>query len=229
EGAPVSMALLGFVFAVMARFASSGLLACLSPMFLAAAVGAGSMYTHATYFISVSAPTLTVLLFSALAYGAWKVHRVVEGADSRLVILFARTCLIIVNLGFWVGSLWGGEELSNSPGFGSVTFSVLWLVALLSTGLWAVYSNLRWTVNLCAVFGAIHFYTQFFSTLSANPGSLLIAGIVAIVIAMGISRLNKNMTEEYRCETAASGGASVKAGFTLPLASSRIKRDQLLG
>ena len=40
---------------------------------------------------------------------------------------------------------------------------------------WAVKANRRWVINLVAVFGAIHFYTQWFERLGADPLSVLTA------------------------------------------------------
>jgi len=42
-----------------------------------------------------------------------------------------------------------------------------------------------------AVFGAIHFYTQYFERLGASPGSILFAGLAALGIAFAIFRYNK--------------------------------------
>jgi len=37
----------------------------------------------------------------------------------------------------------------------------------------------------------LHFYTQYFERLGASPGSILIAGLVALGIACAIVRYNK--------------------------------------
>jgi hypothetical protein len=71
-------------------------------------------------------------------------------------------------------------------------FVVGWAVGLIVTGAWAAWFNKRWVVNLLAVFGAIHFYTQYFERLSAFPGSILVAGLAGLGIAFAIVRYNKS-------------------------------------
>ena len=44
-------------------------------------------------------------------------------------------------------------------------------------------------VNIAAVFGGIHFYTQWFSILGANAISVLLAGVILIAIALGAARV----------------------------------------
>ena len=70
-------------------------------------------------------------------------------------------------------------------------FVIGWTIGLIATGVRAARSNRRWVVNLLAVFGTIHFYTQYFERLGASPGSILAAGLVAIGIAMSIARYNR--------------------------------------
>jgi ABC-type Co2+ transport system permease subunit len=70
-------------------------------------------------------------------------------------------------------------------------FAIAWAIALLATGVWAVRRNKRWVVNLLAVFGAIHFYTQYFERLGASPGSILVGGVMALLIALAIAKYNR--------------------------------------
>ena len=46
------------------------------------------------------------------------------------------------------------------------------------------------------VFGSIHFYTQWFQTLGAQPLSLFLGGVIAIGIAIFFKRLNKSSKME---------------------------------
>jgi hypothetical protein len=70
-------------------------------------------------------------------------------------------------------------------------FGLAWAATLIGAGVWAARENRRWVVNLIAVFGAIHFYTQYFERLGASPGTILTAGLVAIGIALALVRYNR--------------------------------------
>ena len=95
----------------------------------------------------------------------------------------------MVNFGFWVGSLWGDKVFDSH--FTEGTLSLLWAGALIATGIWATKKDKRFVVNTVATFGAIHFYTQWFEILGANPVAILLAGIIAIVISVGFWKYNK--------------------------------------
>jgi hypothetical protein len=123
-------------------------------------------------------PTVTVCLFGVLAWAAYQLSKWLPLDYQRLAIIISRTSLFVVNLGFWIGSLWG-DSLWNQRdiwNFRSGTiipdwvFVIGWAVGLIATGFWATRSNKRWVVNLLAVFGAIHFYTH--STLSDSEHRL---------------------------------------------------------
>ena len=51
-------------------------------------------------------------------------------------------------------------------------------------------SNRRWVVNAAAVFGAIHFYTQWFEYLGPNPLSVLGGGILLIGFGFALRWFN---------------------------------------
>ena len=55
---------------------------------------------------------------------------------------------------------------------------------------WADRQQKRWVVNTLSVFGAIHFYTQYFEWLGAQPLTLMIGGILALGIALLLVRYN---------------------------------------
>jgi len=49
-------------------------------------------------------------------------------------------------------------------------------------------------LNLAAVFGAIHFYTQWFEKLGATPFTVLVAGVTTLALAVGIWKYNQDKT-----------------------------------
>lgn len=176
------------------------LLMIIATLALSATVGAMAMYGSASYFLIIRQPLMTVLLFSALGWGAYFLAHRLSVDYSHLAIAVSRTSLFLVNFGFWVGSLWG-DSLWRQPDSWSFDssniiipdwfFALAWAITLIGTAIWAARQNRRWAVNALSVFGAIHFYTQYFETLGASPTTLLIAGILALSIAVALSRYNQ--------------------------------------
>jgi len=183
--------------------ARSGLLVALAALALSASVGAATAYDHAMYALVVRQPSVTVLLFALLSWLAYRLSLRLAADYQQLAIIFARTCLFLVNLGFWVGSLWGDSlwqkrdvwDFNSGTAVPSGVFVVGWAAGLIVTGVWAVRVNRRWVVNLLAVFGALHFYTQYFEYLGASPSSILGSGLAALGIAMAIVRYNARFKE----------------------------------
>jgi iron complex transport system permease protein len=123
-----------------------------------------------------------------------------------LAITAARMSLFLVNLGFWIGSLWGDRLMllrrlnpDQVPAGGwrqavvipDYVFTIAWALALLAVGVWGARENRRWVVNIAAVFGGIHFYTQWFNVLGANAVSVLGGGVLILAIAMALYKYNK--------------------------------------
>jgi len=177
----------------------SSLLAALAVLSLSSTVGALTAYGHATYMLTIRQPTVKVCLFSLLASGAYHLSKVLSLDYQRLAIIVARTSLFVVNLGFWIGSLWGDSlwlqrdmwDFRSGTIIPAWVFVIGWAAGLVATGVWAARANKRWVVNLLTVFGAIHVYTQYFERLGASPGSILVAGLAALGIAFAIVRYNK--------------------------------------
>ena len=46
-------------------------------------------------------------------------------------------------------------------------------------------------VNVAAVFGAIHFYTQWFERLGPKPLSFILGGLLMLAFALGLWAFNK--------------------------------------
>ena len=75
---------------------------------------------------------------------------------------------------------------------------MLWALALIAVGIWGVRENRRWVVNLAAIFGAIHFYTQWFERFGAAPLTILLAGILALGFAIGLWYFNRALFDSGR-------------------------------
>jgi hypothetical protein len=142
-----------------------------------------------------------------LALIAYQVSKRLPADYERLAITAARTSLLLINLGFWIGSLWGDPLMLlhslNTEDTSSVfmtktiipaaAFSILWAIVLLGAGIWAMQVNRRWLVNLVAIFAGIHFYTQWFERLGATPLSVLLGGLVMLAGAVTLWTFNRRV------------------------------------
>lgn len=174
--------------------AGSGFLATLCAFAILTFLGkAGMFYSHAAYSVAIQEPGLTVVAFSVLAWVAYLASRRLNPKQMRVTIIFSRACIFIVNLAFWVGSLWG--DTRGSLNISDLAFTIGWAVALVGVGLWAASKDKRWVVNTAAIFGSIHFYTQWFERLGATPGSLLTAGLIALGIMYGFRSYNRRLSK----------------------------------
>jgi iron complex transport system permease protein len=187
------------IFVFVGIVAESRLLIALVPLTLAAAIGGSTGYWDACYSFLTKEPTLTIVLFSALAYRAWRLAKSQKGLYQSLAIVFARMCVVLVNLGFWIGSLWGDYPGSiwhvphtyYSPIIPEIVFSIGWAIALLLAGAWGAKHGRRFMVNTAAVFGALNFYTLWFDSLGMQPESVIVAGIATVAFALGLWRYNR--------------------------------------
>jgi hypothetical protein len=117
--------------------------------------------------------------------------------------------LILVNFGFWIGSLWGdypGETWAQGGGYRfwsdreawhaahlhipEIAFIIGWAIVIIAVGAWAARANRRWVVTTAAVFGAIEFYTQWFERLGAEPWAIIVAGLTIVAFAIALWRYN---------------------------------------
>ena len=186
--------LVAVLFALCAIPARSGLLASLTVLVLFTALGSSSYYSHASYMLQVRQPFAAVVAFSALALAAHAASRAVAWEWGRLLTIVARTSLFLVNLGFWVGSLWGDDlDWLHRPNavIPDVAFALAWTAGLVGVGVWAGRTDRRWVLNLVAVFAGIHFYTQWFEHLGATPMTVLLAGLAMLGFAVFLWRVNR--------------------------------------
>ncbi|MCF2969707.1 hypothetical protein L1047_00655 [Synechococcus sp. Nb3U1] len=199
QGGVVGFLLVMVFCAVGGILTKRTLLIILATLALSATVGAMAMYGYASYFLVIRQPLITVILFSALGWGAYFFSLRLSVDYSHLAIAVSRTSLFLVNFGFWVGSLWGDSLWLGNDSWSLDSRSIIpawffawaWAIALIGTMIWAARQNRRWAVNALSVFGAIHFYTQYFENLGASPTTLLMAGIIALGIAVTLARYNR--------------------------------------
>ncbi len=186
-----SIAVVTIILGCSSYFVKSSLLATLAVLNLSTLLGSGVGYEFASYFIWLEYPSLTIVAFSILAICFYLLSKKVGADDEKLLITGSRVSVLLVNLGFWIGSL-GGDVWLESEYF----FSITWAVAIFGTAFWAWKANRVWLINVLGIFGAIHFYTQWFETLGAQPLSLFLGGVIAVGIAIFFKRLNKGNKEE---------------------------------
>lgn len=205
EGSLAAMLIVTAVLALIAAAARSSLLTVLAVLAASACLGAKAGYAHAMYSLAIFEPTLTIVLFSALAFVAYQVSKRLPADYERIALAAARTAILLVNFGFWIGSLWGDPLFLLSRMAGKAraaprledvviphtVFSIAWAVVLIAAALWAMRINRRWLVNVAAIFGAIHFYTQWFETLGATPVSVLLGGLMMLAIALALWAFNR--------------------------------------
>jgi iron complex transport system permease protein len=162
--------------------ARSGLLASLAVFMFAGAILTGTDLWQPTMHL-----TLAIALLSALVLVLYLISVRLPHVYERLAIIAMRTAILMVNVAFLAGSIFGDMFLSW-PNWG---FTVAWALALLAFGAWAVFANRRWVVNTVAVFAAIHFFTQWFMVLGAQPFSILGGGLLLIGFGLLMARFNK--------------------------------------
>ncbi len=198
DGRPGAFVLVAVLFGAAGLYVRNALLMVLAVLALSSAVGANTGYAHATYYLGIREPTLTIVLFFALAVAIQLIGRKLAAAWQRVLNAAAATALFLVNLAFWIGSLWGDRLGEDGLAISSGVFALLWALALLGGGLAAWALNRRWLFNLLAVFAGIHFYTQWFERLGATPATVLIAGLFALGFAVGLRMLNQALREPER-------------------------------
>ena len=192
-GSVTSFLIVAVGFAIIGALARSSLLIALSILALSSCIGARTDYFEATYFLGIEAPTATIVLFALIALGAYQASKRLPADYEPLAIAAARTSIFMVNFGFWIGSLFGDDNPDWHLAIPDWAFVIGWAVALVGAGAWAARANRRWLVNVAAVFAAIHFYTQWFERLGVDPLAVVVAGVVALGIAVALWRFNRDL------------------------------------
>jgi iron complex transport system permease protein len=207
KGALTAMLIVTVALALASIVARSSLLMAAAVLALGACLGARTGYWHATYMLAIYEPLLTIVLFSLIALGTYHASKQLSADYERLALVAARTSVFMVNFGFWIGSLWGDRLLlirsllqgnpniptSYSEVIPPLPFVIGWTVALLGAGIWAVWENRRWMVNITAVFFGIDFYTQWFERLGLAPMSVFVGGLLMLAFALGLWAFNRRL------------------------------------
>jgi iron complex transport system permease protein len=202
EGSLRAVVVVTFGLGFAAIVAGSGLLAALAVLSVGGWFGAATDYLPAIYGLSLLEPAIVVVVFSVLALVCYLIGRQAGPRGERLALIAAGTALLVVNAGFWVGSLWGeGLRLLRALTFGDsarlvpvppLAFSIVWALALAAAAIWGVRENRRFVVNAAATFGALHFYTQWFEALGANAASVLAGGLVLLGFSVLLWKFNRS-------------------------------------
>ncbi|MEO0466654.1 MAG: hypothetical protein AAF216_08930 [Pseudomonadota bacterium] len=190
------------IFAGVAWAFRSAFLAALATISLGAVIGSGTGYWHASYYLMVREPFITIALFGAIAAGAYHLRGALGEGWSNLSTVVARSAMFMVNFGFWVGSLWGdyvGEHWVAGMDWEAASvwrdaaahlpeavFSLGW-AGVLAAIIWKSPRGSFLSIS-SIIFLAIHGYTQFFEILGAEPLTLLLGGVTAVGLAVYFSR-----------------------------------------
>lgn len=188
----------------------SAFLAAFVPLGIAAMVGSGTQYWHAAYGIFVQEPTITVVLFGAMALGLFAAANRLKGDREHQATVAGRVAWMVMNFGFWVGSLWGdhvGEHFMRAAKDGPVdwdaveawranalflpdyVFVVAWAAASLATI--ALLRTNRFALNSAITFLAINGYTQFFERFGNSAVALLTGGVTLLAFAFGLYHFDR--------------------------------------
>jgi iron complex transport system permease protein len=148
EGSLAAMLIVTVALTTAAIAARSSLLIALAVLAASACLGARSGYSHAAYSLAIFKPTLTIVLFSALAFVAYYLSHRLRSDYERLALVASRTAIVLVNFGFWIGSLWGDplmllrgisrreaySSFINDPVIPDWAFTIGWAVVLVAAG-----------------------------------------------------------------------------------------------
>jgi iron complex transport system permease protein len=151
-------------------------LVALSAIAIGYMLGGATAYWHASYALIMEEPVISIVAFAALGAGAFWLRDRLPTSYQQLATVFWRTCFLLANFGFWIGSLWGDYVLDgwlasrmNWETFKTfrdsalfipdIAFVLTWPAALLATIAVGTRTQQLFLVNTAIVFLGIHFYT----------------------------------------------------------------------
>lgn len=202
----------------MALLLSSRFLAALVPLALASLIGSSTAYWHASYGIIIRESLLTVLLFGAASAALFFLAGKLGAVRAAMATVAARVSWLIMNFGFWVGSLWGDfvgdhfaladESYFDEAASGRVAifhvpdwaFIVGW--AAVSVAVIVFLHRNRFAVNASITFLAINAYTQFFEWFGGNAFVMVTGGITLLAFAFGLYHFDRWMNARNKVAAA---------------------------
>jgi iron complex transport system permease protein len=150
-----------------------------------------------SYVLAIHQPTLTILIFGFLwVLISFLNRRSYPSKNTPFLTSWYQCSVILVNLGFWGGSIWGDSLCLGDQSVLGWSVS-LWVFVYVWVGVSVIFilkSHLkqqRWGVNLGIFFGTLLFYTRYFAHLKMSSWSVVFAGIIAILVAWGVVRYNQ--------------------------------------
>ncbi|MEQ1770986.1 MAG: hypothetical protein ABL879_14220 [Devosia sp.] len=180
---PLSVGLMSLGISAVAVVARSGLLSGLAVLGLGGAASTG--LGESEWWIFSPRPTVTIVVFGVLSLALLFASTRLPAVYERLAIIAARTSVLVVCLALIFASVFGDGSINRE--FFAIAFALL----LIACVVWAVRVDRRWVINTAAIFGAIHFFIQWFMYLGANPFSVLLGGILLIAFGLGLRSVNQ--------------------------------------
>ena len=202
------------IIAVLFR---SRFLSAFVPVGIGAMIGSGAAYWHASYGIFVRESLVTIIVFTLLSVALYWLAKRLRARDedwSGMATVAARMSLILTNLGFWVGSLWGDYVGEHLLGYSDRAVGQKWETlnaarnAFRETAFyihedifalgWAAFAiamivlgnktGRRFVATSGVVFLAINAFTQYFEYFQDEPWALIFGGIALVAVALGLVR-----------------------------------------
>jgi hypothetical protein len=194
----------------------SRFLAALVPLGIAALLGSSSEYWHASYAIIVKESAITVIAFAILSGILFLGAQRLRDAWSQMATVAGRVSWLLMNFGFWVGSLWGDhvgdgfvpEATDGSPNLEAFRAGAFFIPEWVFIFGWAAVSVLtivfmhrnRFAVNASITFLAINVYTQFFEWFGGSAFVMLTGGVTLLAFAFGLYHFDRWMVARARGE-----------------------------
>jgi hypothetical protein len=171
-------------------------------------VAALNNFSYELNLIIIQGTSFIIVVFSLLGLISYIVSKKLQPVYERLCHFYALSAWVIANLGFWIGSVWGDkiysgrtENIEQQLLEGSANllifipnyvFSIIWGISLLIILWWAITCGKSFLANLSIAFLSIHFYTQYFEYLDTHPIILILAGLIGILVGVGVWYYNEH-------------------------------------